>query len=287
MNLKVLNQADPETFTEVLEGVFEHSPWIAREVAKQRPFASIDELFAAMKSVVRTASLEQQKALIEAHPRLGSKKKLTAESEREQEGAGLRHLGSDEAKSFTEWNLAYEERFGFPFIIAVRGLSKRDIEAAIKKRLGRSKEEEFAAALEEICKIARSRLEDKFHEKKKPILTGELTTHILDLTHGRPAANVRIDVFEVNGTALELLRSDKTNKDGRIDQPLLDAEAFHPGTYELHFHIGDYFRRKGVPQNKRPFLDTVVVRFGVADASEHYHVPLLVSPWGYQVYRGS
>ena len=79
----------------------------------------------------------------------------------------------------------------------------------------------------------------------------------------------------------------RTNADGRCDSPLLEDQTFQPGVYELDFHVGDYFRRLGVAQTEPPFLDVVTLRFGVADATQHYHVPLVVTPWSYSTYRGS
>ncbi|WP_100397823.1 hydroxyisourate hydrolase [Bacillus sp. FJAT-44742] len=114
-----------------------------------------------------------------------------------------------------------------------------------------------------------------------------LTTHILDLTHGTPAHNVEIHLSQVNNNHLTLLSSAVTNEDGRLPEPLLSEEEMKAGEYELLFHIGDYFRNKEVQDDDPRFLDKVSVRFGISDPSSHYHVPLLVSPWGYQVYRGS
>lgn len=119
-----------------------------------------------------------------------------------------------------------------------------------------------------------------------------LTTHILDLTHGIPASNVTVELYfqeEKKSTSLDwtLLKTAKTNYDGRLDQPLLSAKEMKIGIYELVFHIGDYFLSRKIPLPNPPFLNTVPVRFAIADTERHYHVPLLVSPWGYQVYRGS
>lgn len=114
-----------------------------------------------------------------------------------------------------------------------------------------------------------------------------LTTHILDLTHGIPAANVTIQLFKFNGSSSFLLKTAVTNSDGRLDEPLLAPEDVEPGEYELLFSIGDYFQKKGVALAEPAFLNKVSVRFGIAQSRAHYHVPLLVSPWGYQVYRGS
>ena len=115
-----------------------------------------------------------------------------------------------------------------------------------------------------------------------------LSTHILDLMHGKPAAQVKIELFYYeNQNGRILLETFYTNKDGRLDQPFQQENGLKIGTYEYVFYIGDYFRKKEVVLPEPAFLDEVAVRFGVADAASHYHVPLLVSPFGYQVYRGS
>ncbi len=111
---------------------------------------------------------------------------------------------------------------------------------------------------------------------------GRLTTHVLDTSVGRPAAGVRV-VLRRDG---EVVAEAATNADGRMDQPLLDSAAFKPGRYELTFHVGDYFRARGVALADPPFLDVIPLRFAIAEDA-HYHVPLLVSPYGYSTYRGS
>lgn len=113
---------------------------------------------------------------------------------------------------------------------------------------------------------------------------GRLSTHVLDLTTGRPAVDVRIELFHLqDGDDSRLLCSALTNADGRTDEPLLDASAMIEGVFELIFHVGDYFAAR---QGTR-FLDRVPVRFTITDANARYHVPLLVTPWAYQTYRGS
>ena len=111
---------------------------------------------------------------------------------------------------------------------------------------------------------------------------GRLSTHILDTSAGQPAGGVRV-VLRRNG---ETLVDTQTNADGRTDKPLLEGATFRTGSYELTFHIGDYFRAKGTPIADPPFLDVVPLRFSIAEDA-HYHVPLLVSPFGYSTYRGS
>ena len=113
-----------------------------------------------------------------------------------------------------------------------------------------------------------------------------LTTHVLDTYHGTPAAGVPIELARL-GEPRETLVRTVTNAEGRCPQPLLAGEAMRSGLYELCFDLESYFRGKGVKLPQPPFLATVVVRIGIADANAHYHVPLLASPWSYSTYRGS
>ncbi|MEZ5666658.1 MAG: hydroxyisourate hydrolase [Alphaproteobacteria bacterium] len=116
---------------------------------------------------------------------------------------------------------------------------------------------------------------------------GRLTTHILDTARGCPAAGVNLSLERVVDNALIALGSFATNADGRVDRPLLEGEAMQVGDYEILFRVGDYFAANRVPRPNGPFLDLVPVRFRIADADAHYHVPLLLSPYGYSTYRGS
>jgi len=111
---------------------------------------------------------------------------------------------------------------------------------------------------------------------------GRLSTHVLDTSVGRPGAGVRV-VLRRGG---EVLVDTRTNADGRTDKPLLEGAAFQNGSYELTFYVGDYFRGRGAPLADPPFLDVIPLRFSIAEDA-HYHVPLLVSPFGYSTYRGS
>ena len=115
---------------------------------------------------------------------------------------------------------------------------------------------------------------------------GRLTTHVLDTAGGTPAEGVRIELWR-NGLNDEHIKTVVTNDDGRVDGALLDGDAFVAGTYELRFHAGDYLRASGVALPEPAFLDVIPIRFGLADEAAHYHVPLLLSPYGYSTYRGS
>jgi 5-hydroxyisourate hydrolase len=115
--------------------------------------------------------------------------------------------------------------------------------------------------------------------------TGRLTTHVLDVASGRPAAGVRIELLRTDSGAPEKLAGVVTNADGRCDGPLLEGASLIPGSYELRFHAGEYFET--VASGVRPFYDVIPIPFIVADEGEHYHVPLLLAPFGYSTYRGS
>ncbi len=116
---------------------------------------------------------------------------------------------------------------------------------------------------------------------------GRLSTHVLDASRGEPAPGVMIDLHLIQKGERLHLKSAKTNADGRTNEPLLSDDAIQAGVYELTFHAGDYFRAKGAELPDPPFLDQVVIRFGLADRTANYHVPLLIAPYSYSTYRGS
>ena len=118
-------------------------------------------------------------------------------------------------------------------------------------------------------------------------MAGRLTTHVLDTTLGKPAAGVRITLYRVTGHSHKKIAETVTNADGRTEAPMLEGKAFTAGTYELVFCAGDYLRATGQAGAGVLFLDEIPIRFGIADAGAHYHVPLLISPHSYSTYRGS
>lgn len=109
-----------------------------------------------------------------------------------------------------------------------------------------------------------------------------LTTHVLDTMNGKPATGVKIALYRLVGESRELLKTTTTNQDGRTDEPLIARGSLQKGRYELVFEVGEYFAVEGIG-----FLESVPIRFGIADTEQHYHVPLLVSKWSYSTYRGS
>jgi 2-oxo-4-hydroxy-4-carboxy-5-ureidoimidazoline decarboxylase len=163
-----LNGMDRTAFVARLGHIFEHSPWVAERVWLERPFESIAQLHARMVAVAGRASRDEQRALIRAHPellgRLAQATPLSAQSKREQAGAGLTEADDAELARLVSLNAAYREKFGFPFILAVRGLGRADILAQLAARAANDSERELEECLAQIARIARFRLDDLVHE---------------------------------------------------------------------------------------------------------------------------
>ena len=116
---------------------------------------------------------------------------------------------------------------------------------------------------------------------------GKLSTHVLDTTQGKPGSGVNVELYAVGNGQRTLLKQETTNQDGRCNSPLLEGDAMRAGQYELVFAAGDYFATQGLDLPSPRFIDRVTIAFGIADVSQNYHVPLVVTPWSYSTYRGS
>lgn len=165
MTLSSLNELGHAAFTQTLGGVFEHSPWVAERAWSHRPFCDIDALHLAMACQVDRASPDEQLALLRAHPDLGARAKLTTASAAEQSGAGLDALAPEELQRLIDLNNRYRQKFGFPFILAVKGSTKHDILRALEQRLPSTHEAEFAEALRQVYRIAAFRLHDVLEQQ--------------------------------------------------------------------------------------------------------------------------
>lgn len=168
VTLSQLNALSQAEFTQALGAIFEHSPWIPNRAWAARPFACVGALHAAMVQVLNNASEGEKLGLICAHPELAGKEAkagtLTSESKSEQRGAGLDQCTAQELETLRSLNMAYREKFGFPFVVAVKGLTRNDILTLIAQRIQNSKEDEFNRCLLEITKIAMFRLQSQVHE---------------------------------------------------------------------------------------------------------------------------
>jgi len=159
MTIDELNRLDRAEFIGAVGWVFESSPWVAERAHNARPFADLDALHAAMSEQLTRASRTECLALLEAHPDLGARARMTEASTGEQAGAGLDRLTADEFAELQRLNSAYRARFGFPFLLAVKGSTKSDVLRALQARIEAAPEEEYREALRQVCRIARFRLE--------------------------------------------------------------------------------------------------------------------------------
>jgi 2-oxo-4-hydroxy-4-carboxy-5-ureidoimidazoline decarboxylase len=291
-SLEALNAASEAEFVAALGDTFEHSPWVAEAASSRRPFATLTALHEAMSSAVRAAPADTRLELIRAHPDLAGKAAragtLTADSTNEQASVGLDRLTDVEFARFHKLNDAYKAKFGIPFIICVRRHSKDSVLTQFERRLAHGEADELGSALDEIFRIAALRLAQKVEAPDRLKVTGRLSTHVLDARNGGPAAGVRIELWELSHAATaRLLVVTATNRDGRTEKPLIAERPVPIGTYELRFAVNSYYATRGVPLSDPPFLDSVPIRFAVAEPESHYHVPLVMTPWSYATYRGN
>ena len=291
-SLAELNACSRKDFVAALANVFEYSPWIAEQSAAARPFAGVKQLFDGMKTAVERAPSELRLALIKAHPDLADKTQraagLTAESNAEQNSAGLDRLSDAEYTAFERVNNAYRSKFGFPYIVCVRRHTRDSILRDFERRLPNDATSEMQASIGEIFRIAALRLDQLVTADDRLPVHGRLSTHVLDTHSGKPAAGIAVELTELSDLAApRVITRTVTNSDGRTDQPLIGGRPVPIGRYELSFAVGDYFAARGVLVSDPPFLDRIPLRFSVSDPEGHLHVPLLVTPWSYSTYQGS
>jgi 2-oxo-4-hydroxy-4-carboxy-5-ureidoimidazoline decarboxylase len=292
VSLAQINAADKAAFVAALGEVAEHAPWIAEATHARGPFATVSALHDAISDVIHSLDEERRLALIRAHPDLAGKAAragaMTNDSVAEQASAGLDRLSDADFERFHRLNDAYRSRFGIPFIICVRRHSRSSILNEFERRLHNDKAEETDAALREISRIIALRLDQRIESEDRLKVQGRLSTHVLDAAAGCPAAGIPVQLFalEDDGSRTPVATA-TTNADGRTDAPLVSGRPVPIGPYQLEFRVDEYFRRQGPALPSPTFLDIVPIRFAVADAEGHYHVPLLVTPWSYTTYRGS
>ena len=286
VTLAELNAATDREFVALVGPVVEHSPWVAEKCLSQRPFASVDDLASALGRHIAAAPVDIQEDLFRMHPELAGAEavagSMTDSSTSEQGRLGLAALDASEFERLGALNRRHREKFGYPCIIAVRLHATRgSLFDAFEKRLANAPDAERQATLDQIREIVRGRLQTLIAPE------GWLSTHVLDTATGLPAAGMAIDLMERWIDGWRMVKSVRSNAQGRTDEPLLAREAMRAGVYRLQFHAGDYYRTAGVTMSDPPFLDRVPLEFGISDTNAHYHIPLLCTPWSYATYRGS
>jgi 2-oxo-4-hydroxy-4-carboxy-5-ureidoimidazoline decarboxylase len=161
MRLAEVNAMAQADFVARFGDVAEHSPWVAERAERQRPFASVDAMVAAFQAAIREASEAEQLGLVRAHPDLAGRAAMADESRKEQAGAGLDRLSADEFARFTDLNSRYRERFGIPFILAVKGATRHQILDSFAGRLGNDRDTELATSLDQVCRIVGFRIAER------------------------------------------------------------------------------------------------------------------------------
>jgi len=292
LTLDALNAMDQRSFVAALGDTVEHAPWAAEAAAARRPFADMAAMLRAMTEAVNSSGDDRKMTLIKGHPDLAGKAAragaITDDSKAEQASAGLDRLSEAEYATFHRLNDAYRSKFGMPFIVCVRRHGKESILRQFERRLQNDPASERETALAEIMRIVALRLDQRVDAPVRLAVNGQLSTHVLDLHGGKPAAGVGVELYEMSGANDAILvASAVTNSDGRTDRPLIADRPIPIAHYELRFAVGDHYARIGTPVTDPPFLGVVPIRFSIAEPEGHYHVPLLVTPWSYSTYRGS
>lgn len=278
-DLDTLNTLSAPEFTAVLDGVFEHAPWVAARVAQARPFATVAALHDALIGVVEAAAVEEILTFLGAHPELSARAlppDLTPESTAEQ--AGLSMTGATGSADLPALNRAYRDRFGIPFIICVARHTPENILRVLTARLAAGPVQERATALAEVRHITRLRLVARVSGPGVPPTTGHLSTHVLDTSLGRPAAGLQVTLHQEG----RVLTTVMTDADGRTLR-LLPPGPLRQGHHTLSFATADYF----AVRSQATFYATIPIPFLITEPEGRYHIPLLLAPFGYSTYRGN
>jgi 2-oxo-4-hydroxy-4-carboxy-5-ureidoimidazoline decarboxylase len=289
--LEFLNGCSEAEFVDLLGSVFEHAPWVAVAVARRRPHASVAALHAAMLAELDALSEGALLELLNGHPELAGAQAragtMTSDSQAEQGSLALGELADDRAAVWHRLNADYRARFGFPFMLCIRRHTRASALREFERRLANERNVELRNALAEIGRISRLRLAVRIADHGLRDITGRLTTHVLDLSCGRPARGMRVELHETADAGRRRLRAAETDAAGSTGAALLEGEPLRIGRYELCFHVGEYFARRGVEAADEPFLDVVPIAFGIAEPEGAYHIPITVTPWAYATCRGS
>lgn len=288
MTIAVFNQLEKNEAARQLFTCCGSANWQQR-LMESFPFVSPASLMAESEHAWYGAC--QENDWLEAftqHPKIGDvsslREKFASTSHLAgKEQAGVNNAPEEIIQRLAEANQAYEKKFGFIFIVCATGKSAADMLRLMEDRLENSRDEELAVAMGEQHKITILRLKKLLPEADWGFLkVSQITTHVLDTSLGKPGENISIRMKEKLGSGWKTIAQGVTNADGRIPDLLPPGRVLIPGTYQMQFDTGRYFLDTGV----QGFYPEVGIQFTVRDGS-HYHVPLLINPFGYSTYRGS
>ncbi len=259
--------------------------WLG-EVMKAFPYSDTESFIAAANEAwYKTCGESDWLEAFLHHPEIGDINSLQDKFNKlkdlaEKEQSGVSTAGTETLENLLEANREYREKFGFIFIVFATGRSADEMLALLKSRLGNSREDELKIAMGEQQKITMKRLNDIVDDLK--LTVSQITTHILDTSSGMPAQGVAIRLMSNTNGEAETIAQGITNADGRIPDLLPAGRVLAAGIYTMRFESGEYFQKS----NFNTFFPFVEITFNIVDSS-HYHIPLLISPFGYTTYRGS
>jgi 5-hydroxyisourate hydrolase/2-oxo-4-hydroxy-4-carboxy-5-ureidoimidazoline decarboxylase len=288
MDLKSFNQQNKDKAKELLTQVCGSSKWV-NLLSDQMPFLSASALVnAASEAWYDQCDETDWREAFTHHPRIGDlgqlEKKFASTKELAgKEQAGVSANGPEVLNKLLEANDAYEKKFGFIFIVHATGKTGSEMLNLLRDRMGNKPADEIHIAMGEQQKISVTRFKKLLDAEDWSVLKpSQLTTHILDTSVGKPAADVKVKLLEVKEDKWRAVAQGRTNQDGRIGDLLPSGKNLAAGVYKLIFDTANYFECRAV----KSFYPGVSIQFTVTD-NEHYHVPLLLNPFGYSTYRGS
>lgn len=271
-------------FVSAFGGIFEHAPWVAEAASPRRPFATVDDMHRSMMGVVLERDRSEQIGLLRGHPELAGKEALagemTPDSSSEQGRLGFDRLSRDELAEFTELNRKYWNKFGFPCMVCLRLHSTREtVIAEQKRRLNNDPETELANCLDQVGQITARRLRERVRESSKA--RRALSTHVLDSGNPGGAAGLEIELRRLVDGTYQTVAKVTTDGVGRAE--FLNSQQLQTGKYQMILQAGAYLAGRGTPST---FVDEIPVLFEIDDPDRHYHVPVIIGPYAYSVYRG-
>ena len=280
MRLEEVNALDEESAARTLQRSCGSSRW-AQAMARARPFPSAAAMMDLGDAVWLSLDAADWFEAFAAHPRIGETASGSSTSGLEvEEQSGVRLADADARRRLAEGNARYEARFGYIFIVCATGKSVEQMLEILEARLKNDPHEELRIAAEEQRQITRLRLGKLLDEETARHM---ITTHVLDTARGGPAVGMTVILELRHHSEWSPIGRGATDENGRVTSLTTDKELV-PGTYRLTFDTGTYHRDQGI---SLPFFPEAKITFNVRDLDQHYHVPLLLSPFGYSTYRGT
>ena len=287
MTLGELNALSPAAASRVLTDCCGASAWV-REMVNRRPFGSVEELLAAARSAWAATEPADWEEAFAHHPRIGEAAATAPTAAQAQawsrgEQHAMTRAPEELRRRLAEGNRAYEQKFGRIFIVAASGKSPEELLEQLERRLANRPFEELSIAAREQGMITELRLARLMADEKASPAMSRITTHVLDTARGKPAQGIAVSLERVLPTGPgEVIGRSVTDADGRV-RDFGGTDLTVAGRYRLGFDTGAWFAAQGMSG----FFPRVVIEFEIPDGAGHYHVPLLLSPFGYSTYRGS